>query len=146
MTITAERPGTDFAAARRAMIDSQLRTSGVNDPAVLEAFARVAREDHVPAAAQAHAYIDRAIPLGDGHALAAPLFHGRMLVEAGLRSDDTVLLVSCGSGYLAALLEGLVAALGGEMDWGAQTGAQVAETPAAPTREAALAEAADPPF
>ena len=109
MTITAERPGTDLAAARRAMIDSQLRTSGVNDPAVLEAFARVPREDHVPAAARAHAYIDRAIPLGDGHALAAPLFHGRMLVEAGLWAEDSVLLVSCGSGYLAALLEGLVA-------------------------------------
>ena len=109
MTIIAERPGTDLAAARRAMIDSQLRTSGVNDPAVLEAFARVAREDHVPASARAHAYIDRALPLGDGHALAAPLFHGRMLVEAGLRSDDTVLVVSCGSGYLAELLEGLVA-------------------------------------
>jgi protein-L-isoaspartate(D-aspartate) O-methyltransferase len=109
MTITAERSGTDLAAARRAMIDSQLRTSGVNDPAVLEAFARVAREDHVPAAARAHAYIDRAIPLGDGHALSAPLFHGRMLIEAGLRSDDNVLLVSCGSGYLAALLGGLVA-------------------------------------
>lgn len=109
MTITAERPGTDLAAARRAMIDSQLRTSGVNDPAVLEAFACVPREDHVPAAACAHAYIDRAIPLGDGHALAAPLFHGRMLVEAGLQAEDTVLLVSCGSGYLAALLEGLVA-------------------------------------
>lgn len=109
MTIIAERPGTDLAAARRAMIDSQLRTSGVNDPAVLEAFARVAREDHVPASVRAHAYIDRALPLGDGHALAAPLFHGRMLVEAGLRSDDTVLVVSCGSGYLAALLEGLVA-------------------------------------
>ena len=45
MNLTAERPGTDLAAARRAMIDSQLRTSGVNDPAVLEAFARVARED-----------------------------------------------------------------------------------------------------
>ena len=109
MTITAERPGTDLAAARRAMIDSQLRTSGVNDPLVLEAFARVPREDHVPAAARAHAYIDRAIALGDGHALPAPLFHGRMLVEAGLRADDKVLLVSCGSDYLAALLEGLVA-------------------------------------
>lgn len=109
MTITAERPGTDLAAARRAMIDSQLRTSGVNDPAVLEAFARVPREDHVPAAARAHAYIDRAIPLGDGHALAAPLFHGRMLVEAGLQAADTVLVVSGGSGYLAALLDGLVA-------------------------------------
>jgi len=109
MTITAERPGTDLAAARRAMIDSQLRTSGVNDPAVLAAFARVPREDHVPAAARAHAYIDRAVPLGDGHALAAPLFHGRMLIEAALRADDTVLLVSAGSGYLAALLDGLVA-------------------------------------
>jgi protein-L-isoaspartate(D-aspartate) O-methyltransferase len=109
MTITAERPGTDLAAARRAMIDSQLRTSGVNDPAVLEAFARTAREDHVPASARAHAYIDRAIPLGDGHALAAPLFHGRMLVEAGLQAADTVLVVSGGSGYLAALLGGLVA-------------------------------------
>lgn len=109
MTITAERPGTDLAAARRAMIDSQLRTSGVNDPAVLAAFARVPREAHVPAAARAHAYIDRAVPLGDGHALAAPLFHGRMLVEAGLRADDTVLVVSGGSGYLAALLDGLVA-------------------------------------
>ena len=109
MTITAERPGTDFAAARRAMIDSQLRTSGVGDPAVLAAFARVARQDYVPAAARAHAYIDRAIPLGDGHALPAPLFHGRMLIEADLRGDDRVLLVSCGSGYLAALLEGLVA-------------------------------------
>lgn len=109
MTITAERPGTDLAAARRAMIDSQLRTSGVNDPAVLEAFARTARENHVPGSARAHAYIDRAIPLGDGHALAAPLFHGRMLVEAGLQAADTVLVVSGGSGYLAALLSGLVA-------------------------------------
>ena len=106
MTITAERPGTvDFAAARRAMIDSQLRPSGVNDPAVLEAFASVAREDFVPAAARGHAYIDRAIPLGDGQALAAPLFHGRMLTEAAPVADDRVLVVTGGSGYLAALSE-----------------------------------------
>ena len=104
MTITAERPGTvDFAAARRAMIDSQLRPSGVNDPAVLEAFASVAREDFVPAAARGHAYIDRAISLEDGQALAAPLFHGRMLTEAAPVADDRVLVVTGGSGYLAAL-------------------------------------------
>ncbi len=106
MTITAERPGTvDFAAARRAMIDSQLRPSGVNDPAVLDAFARIAREEFVPAAARGHAYIDRAIPLGNGGALAAPLFHGRMLTEAAPVADDRVLVVSGGSGYLAALAE-----------------------------------------
>ena len=86
-----------------------MRPSGVNDPAVIEAFARVAREDFVPAAARGHAYIDRAIQLGDGHALAAPLFHGRMLTEAAPAGDDKVLIVSGGSGYLAALVEPMVA-------------------------------------
>lgn len=93
----------DHTAARRAMIDSQLRVSGVNDERVLAAFGAVAREDHVPAAARGHAYIDRAIPLGDGRALPAPLVQGMMLAEADLRSDDKVLVVSSGSGYLAAL-------------------------------------------
>lgn len=93
----------DNSAARRAMIDSQLRVSGVNDERVLAAMAAVAREDHVPAAARGHAYIDRAIALGNGRALPAPLVQGMMLAEADLRSDDQVLVVSSGSGYLAAL-------------------------------------------
>lgn len=117
MTLTAEAPvpgsvaETDFAAARRAMIDSQLRTSGVTDAAVVEAMGRVPREDFVPAAARGHAYIDRAIPLGDGHSLPAPLFHGKLLSEAALTANDAVLVVGCGSGYLAALVEPLVASL-----------------------------------
>lgn len=93
----------DHTAARRAMIDSQLRVSGVNDERVLAAFAAIRREDHVPAAARGHAYIDRAIPLGNGRALPAPLVQGMMLVEADLRSDDQVLVVSAPGGYLAAL-------------------------------------------
>lgn len=107
MTLTAELPARDNAA-RRAMIDSQLRVSGVNDTAVLAAFALVAREDFVPAEARGHAYIDRAIPLGEGRALAAPLVHGLMLVEARATSVDKALVVSGGSGYLAALLRQLV--------------------------------------
>lgn len=112
MTITAQRPtGTDFATARRAMIDSQLRVSGVNEDFVLAAMNRVAREDFVPAAARGHAYIDRAIPLPNSRALPAPLFHGRLLSEAAPTLGDKVLLVSCGSGYLAALVEPLVGSL-----------------------------------
>lgn len=110
MTAVAEA-SIDFPAARRAMIDSQLRVSGVNAEWVLAAMDGVAREDHVPASARAHAYIDRAIPLGDGHALAAPLVHGQMLTEAAPTSTDKTLLVSCGSGYLEALLRPLVATL-----------------------------------
>lgn len=110
MTLTEVRP-VAATAARRAMIDSQLRVSGVNDTRVLAAFADVAREDFVPEAARGHAYIDRAIPLGEGRALAAPLVHGLMLVEARATPVDRALVVSGGSGYLAAVLRPLVSSL-----------------------------------
>jgi protein-L-isoaspartate(D-aspartate) O-methyltransferase len=101
---------SDFAAARRAMIDSQLRTSGVNTPFVLERMGTLPREDYVPAAARAAAYVDRAIRLEDGRGfLPAPLFHGKMLEEAAPDAEDTVLIVDGGSGYLAELVRPLVA-------------------------------------
>ena len=102
MTMLDERPAT----ARRAMIDCQLRVSGVNDPAVLAAMDSVAREEFVPAAMQANAYIDRAVALGDGHFLPAPLVQGRMLIEAAVQPGETVLVVSA-CGYLAALATAL---------------------------------------
>ena len=108
-TTTAADTGdtADYSAARRAMIDSQLRVSGVNHERVLAAMAKVAREDHVPAAARGHAYIDRAIPLDNGQALPAPLVHGMMLSEALPTAGERVLVVSSGSSYLAALVEAM---------------------------------------
>ena len=115
-TTTAPSPDTpsqiNHAAARKAMIDSQLRTSGVNEPFVLAAMNRVAREDHVPATMQGAAYIDRAIALDDGGAIAPPLFYGRVLAEARPTAQDTVLIIDNGSGYLPAL----VAPLAGTVD------------------------------
>ena len=98
-------------AARRAMIDSQLRTSGVNEPWVLAAMARVPREDFVPEQAKAAAYIDRALELGGGRFLAPPLVHGKMLAEAAPAASDAALLIGDGQGYLAALLRPLVGSL-----------------------------------
>ena len=89
------------------MIDSQLRTSGVNEAFVIEAMGAIPREDHVPETARANAYVDRAIALGDGRFLAAPLFHGRLLAEAKPTADDRVLVVDGGSGYLPALVRTL---------------------------------------
>jgi protein-L-isoaspartate(D-aspartate) O-methyltransferase len=113
MTITEERPASpaDPKVARRAMIDSQLRTSGVNEPWVLAAMNSVPREDFVPHGARAAAYTDRAVPLGNGRFLAAPLFHGRMLAEAKPTPDDMALIVSASGGYLAALVGPLVGTL-----------------------------------
>ena len=109
MTLTTTR--LDYAAARKAMLDSQLRTSGVNDDFVLERMGTVAREDFVPEGAKATAYMDRAIRLESGGFLPAPLFHGAMLAEARPTMDDSVLVIDGGSGYLPALVEPLVAKL-----------------------------------
>lgn len=109
MTTTTTR--LDYAAARKAMLDSQLRTSGVNDAFVLERMGVVPREDFVPEAAKATAYMDRAIRLEDGGFLPAPLFHGAMLAEARPTLSDCVLVVDAGSGYLPALVGPLVEAI-----------------------------------
>lgn len=52
--------------------------------------------------------MDRAIRLGEGGYLPAPLFHGAMLAEANPTSEDRVLVIDGGSGYLTALVEPLV--------------------------------------
>lgn len=98
-------------AARRAMIDSQLRTSGVNEEYVLARMIAVPREDFLPADKASVAYIDRAVMLGaEGH-LAAPVFYGKLVLEAAPDPDDRVLVVNGGTGYLAALIRPLVAEL-----------------------------------
>lgn len=117
MTTVTDRPAADraspdrMAAARKAMIDSQLRTSGVSADFAIARMARVAREDFVPAAARGVAYSDRALPLGDGRWLAAPIVQGMMLQEASPDAADKALVVDGGSGYLAELLRPLVASL-----------------------------------
>lgn len=97
----------DFTAARRAMIASQLRTSGVNDAFALERMRTVPREEHVPVSARGVAYMDRAIALDGGGHIAAPLFYGLLLQEARPVASDEILVVDGGSGYLPALLEPL---------------------------------------
>lgn len=99
---------SNMSSARKAMIDSQLRTSGVNQEFVLARMAAVARENYVPEAAKAMAYMDRAVPLGEGRFLPSPLVHGLMLGEAAPKSDDRALVVEGGSSYLSDLTRPLV--------------------------------------
>lgn len=110
MTVVEERAGiAEVESPRRAMIDSQLRVSGVNDPAILAAFLAVPREDFVPEARRAVAYADRAVALGDGAVLSPALTYGQMLTAAEPTAEDSVLVIGNPGGYLAALAEQLAA-------------------------------------
>ena len=101
----------DTATARKAMIDSQLRTSGVNEEYILARMLAVPREEYVSQDMAAVAYIDRAIALEGGAHLASPLFYGKVLLEAAPQPKDRVLVVEGGTGYLTDLVRPLVADL-----------------------------------
>ena len=99
-------PQPDFAAARRAMIDSQLRPQGVTDAAVLAAMASIPRERFVPEAVRPLAYSDRPLDLGDGKALMAPAALGKLITELEPRPGERALIVGPGA-YAAKVLETL---------------------------------------
>lgn len=120
----------DFASARKAMIDSQLRTSGVNEEYVLARMMAVPREDFLPADKAGLAYIDRSVEVEPGQRLASPLFYGKLLSEAAPFANDSVLVVEGGTGYLTELVRPLVesvtavssqAAAAGEMPKGSHS-------------------------
>nr|WP_167954268.1 protein-L-isoaspartate O-methyltransferase [Sphingomonas jejuensis] len=89
---------------RRAMVESQLRTSGVNDPRVIAAMATTPREWFVPPVRATLAYTDRPVPLGGARFLNPPLIVGRLLTEAQVRPGERVLVIGAATGYAAALL------------------------------------------
>jgi protein-L-isoaspartate(D-aspartate) O-methyltransferase len=101
----------NFEHMRRAMIASQLRTTGVNDPRVLAAMGAIPRERFVPPEFIAAAYADAAIVLPGGRELNSPMALGRLLTEAALAADDRVLLIAAATGYAAAVLARLVASV-----------------------------------
>lgn len=105
--MTIETPIPEYAAAREAMIDSQLRPQGVNDRAVLAAMAAVPRERFVPDKARAAAYQDRAVPLGDGRLLSPPAAIGLLLTQLAPRAGERALLLGAGTGYCAAVLDAI---------------------------------------
>jgi len=102
--MAVETPIPDFAAARLAMVESQLRPQGVTDRGVLLAMGEMPRERFVPNEARSLAYADRAVPLGDGRFLTAPATLGQLLTQMMPRRGQRALVVGAGTGYSAAVL------------------------------------------
>ena len=98
----------NFDLMRRAMVASQLRTTGVNDPGVIAAMGAVPRERFVPAERCALAYADALVPIGHGRQLNPPMALGRMLTEARLGGRERALVIGAATGYSAAVLARLV--------------------------------------
>lgn len=98
----------DMEHARFNMIEQQIRPWEVLDPHVLQLISTVKREDFVPLAHKALAFVDMEIPLREGgargQAMLAPRVEARLLQEANVQPHEKVLEIGSGSGYMAALL------------------------------------------
>ncbi|HEV8690702.1 MAG TPA: protein-L-isoaspartate O-methyltransferase [Ideonella sp.] len=90
--------------ARFNMIEQQIRPWEVLDPAVLQLLAVVKREDFVPPAYRALAFVDCEVPLPEGQVMLAPKVEARLLQELKVQRHESVLEVGAGSGFVAALL------------------------------------------
>jgi protein-L-isoaspartate(D-aspartate) O-methyltransferase len=95
---------TDFANARRHMVDGQIRTTNVTDLRVISAMLEVPRERFMPPASAALAYLDLDVPVGAGRKLLRPMIMAKLIQAAELAAADRVLDVGCATGYTAAIL------------------------------------------
>ena len=96
----------DFAKARSAMIEGQLRTSGVLDARVLSAMNAVPREEFLEGDHKTLAYLDMAHALGGkaNRFMGAPAPFARLVELAEIQPSDIVLDIACGSGYSSAVI------------------------------------------
>jgi protein-L-isoaspartate(D-aspartate) O-methyltransferase len=104
IALDRQTPAGNEAAARRAMVERQIRARGVSDARVLAAMEKVPRERFVPAEWRARAYEDSPLPIGFGQTISQPYIVAYMTEALGVEADDTVLEIGTGSGYQAAIL------------------------------------------
>src|SRR5213082_1606571 len=93
-----------YSTLQERMVNAQLRSRGILDERVLNAMARVPRHEFAPERYRDQAYEDHPLPIAEGQTISQPYIVAIMLETLALSSEDKVLEVGTGSGYLTALL------------------------------------------
>ncbi len=93
------------------MLRRHIAGRGIRDARVIEAMGAVPREAFVPQEHRARAYGDRPLPIGMGQTISQPYVVAWMAEALALEPGDRVLEVGTGSGYAAAVLGRLCAAV-----------------------------------
>src|ERR1700676_1954833 len=94
----------EFAAARRAMVEHQIRKRGVASQRVLDAMLSVLRHEFVPDQFRVDAYAEKPSPIAEGQTISQPFMVGAMTEALELDGSERVLEIGTGSGYQSAVL------------------------------------------
>lgn len=95
---------SDFVYQRRSMVETLVRTYGIEDERVLEAMATVPRHLFVREHLRNQAYGDHALPTEAAQTISQPFVVARMTELLDLEKEHTVLEVGTGTGYQTAIL------------------------------------------
>lgn len=102
---------SDWKVRRETMVEHQVRARGVRSPQVLEAMRQVPREAFVPMDLREFAYDDTALPIAAGQTITQPWIVAMMIEALDLKGGERVLDIGTGSGYAAAVLARIAAAV-----------------------------------
>jgi len=86
------------------MVTNQIRSRGLGDRRVLDAFARVPRHQFVSESFRHQAYDDHPLPIGRGQTISQPFIVAAMTEALQVEEGHKVLEIGTGSGYQAAIL------------------------------------------
>jgi protein-L-isoaspartate(D-aspartate) O-methyltransferase len=100
-----------YAALRERMVDQQIKARGVLDPRVLAAMRKVSRHLFIPRHLWDQAYNDYPLPIGADQTISQPYIVALMTELLEIKETDRVLEIGTGSGYQAAILAELAAAV-----------------------------------
>ena len=109
MNLDVTKATTDWEAQRLQMVEQQLRRRGIRDERVLEAMAKIPREQFVPEKVRPWAYADEPLSIGYGQTVSQPYMTALMAQALELKGTEKVLEVGTGCGYAAAVLAHLAA-------------------------------------
>jgi protein-L-isoaspartate(D-aspartate) O-methyltransferase len=107
----SERQPDEWVRLRARMVERQLRRRGIADVRVLAAMGRVPREAFLPPELVRFAYDDAALPIGEDQTMSQPFIVATMCELLALDGSERVLDIGTGSGYAAAVLDELAAAV-----------------------------------
>lgn len=95
---------SNFAEARAAMVNGQVRVNDVTHGPLLDAMDAIAREGYAPKGRGAEVYADAHVPLGEGRWMLRPREFAKLVQALDIKPTDLVLDVACGRGYSTAVL------------------------------------------
>jgi protein-L-isoaspartate(D-aspartate) O-methyltransferase len=94
----------DYKKIQKDLIENYIKPAGVKDKKVLDAFYKIPRHEFIKEPFKSEAYIDAALPIGEGQTISQPSLVGLMTQALSLKGSKKVLEIGTGSGFQAAIL------------------------------------------